>query len=176
VFDDAMATPPESVIVPLLRKFVNVEMPTPPLAWLDAPIARPPGLVLILDLARAHPPSVVGSITAVLFFAAMAVASGLDRRQSRRIEFAVQPFAVPIDGANQIAALVNSDGDVAPALGFELGDQSFARLPLGERRRAVAIGLRRARAGPHDEKSDCDDAHGRDFPVWRRKADIGADC
>lgn len=55
----------------------------------------------------------------------------------------LQARALDVCGQNLIAAIVGTDGQDRPALGFQLFLQRFAGLPVGERHIAVAVGRRR---------------------------------
>ena len=88
----------------------------------------------------------------VMFAFPMTPAAAGNLNQPCGIELAVQPFAGRIDRMHEVASILDADRDALPAFGFKFGYQGFARLPVGERRRAVRMRANRACAG---EQNDC---------------------
>ena len=122
--------------------------------------SSPPALSVPLAILHLIPPASVFIMMAFVRFAfpmMPAAAGNLD--QPCGIELAMQPFAGRIDRMDEVASILDANGDVLPAFGFKLGDQGFARLPVGERRRAVPMRVNRASAGEQNDKGHGGDAH-----------------
>lgn len=87
------------------------------------------------------------------------------RRQRRRVELAAQPLAPIVDGMNQIAAVFDADRDIPPAVDLELSLQSFAWLPVAQRRiaqrvRQTLVEPQRSEKGQYDEKANAHEITG----------------
>ena len=77
--------------------------------------------------------SSVFRITTTLFpIVVVTISLVAERGQRRGVEFPVQFFAHRIARVDEVAAVIDPDRDVAPALGLQFDDQRVPRLPVGE--------------------------------------------
>ena len=72
-------------------------------------------------------------------------------RERHGVELAMQALPARVRGMDQIAAVLDPDGDLAPAFRFQLFLKGLARLPVGQRRRTV-MGLGAAQTCDRDDE------------------------